>query len=57
MKLRFYAFLSVLATFGHKVAQTWIVLHETWHITLFGTYYCVEVVRIENHCHMLEMTC
>ena len=41
----------------HKVAQTWFVLHETWHTTLFGIYYSVEVVRIENNSDMLEITC
>ena len=56
VKLRFYAFLSVFATFAHKVAQTWFVFHETWHTTLFGIYHCVEAVRIENHSHMLEIT-
>ena len=56
-KLRFYAFLSVFGTFAHKVAQTWFVLHETWQTTLFGIYYCVEVVKIESHNHMLEITC
>ena len=50
-------FLSVFGTFAHTVPQTWIVLHETWHTTLFGIYYCMEVVRIENHSHMLEITC
>ena len=55
--LQFYAFLTVFGTFRYKVAQTWFVLHETWHTTLFGIYYCVEVVRIENHSHMLEITC
>ena len=35
-------------TFAHKVVQTWFVLHETWHTTLFGKYYCVELVRIKN---------
>ena len=53
----FYAFLSVFDTFAHKVAQTWFDLHETWHTRLFGIYYCVEVVRFKNHCHMLEITC
>ena len=56
-KLRFYGFLSVVGTFAHKVAQTWFVLKETWHTTLFGIYYCVEMVRIENYSHMLEITC
>ena len=41
----------------HKVGQNWFVLHETWHTTLFGMYYCVEVVRIENNSHMLNITC
>ena len=36
VKLRFYAFLCIFATFVHNVAQTWFVFHETWHITLFG---------------------
>ena len=57
VKLRFYRFLSVFGTFAYKVAQTWFALHEIWHTTLFGIYYCVEVVRIENHCHMIEITC
>ena len=51
----FYAFLSFFGTFAHNVAQTLFVLHETWHTTLFGIYYCVEVVRIVNHNHMLEI--
>ena len=33
----------------HKVAKTWFDLHEILHITLFGIYYCVEMVRIEYH--------
>ena len=49
--------LSFFDTLGHKVAQTLFVLHETWHITLFGIYYCVEMVRFENNSHMLEITC
>ena len=57
VKLRFYAFFSFFGTFGPKVAQTWFVLHETWHTTLFGIYYCVEVVQNENHCQMQEITC
>ena len=40
----FIGFLSFFGTFVHKIAQTWFVLHETWHTTLFGIYYCVEVV-------------
>ena len=53
----FKGFLSVFGTFAHKVDQTWFVLHETWHTTRFRIYYCVEVVRIENHSLMLENTC
>ena len=56
-KLRYYGFLSFFGTFADKVAQTWYVLHETWHTTLFCIYHYVEVVRIENHTHMLELTC
>ena len=56
-QLRFLGFSSVFITFAHKVSQTWFVLHETWHTTLFGISYCVEVVRIENHCHMIEIMC
>ena len=56
-KLRFYVFLSFFDAFAYKVAQTWFVLHETWYRTLFGIFYCFEVVRIENNSHMLEITC
>ena len=49
--------LSVFCTFANKVAQTWFDLRETWHKILFGIFYCVEVVRIENLSHMLEITC
>ena len=55
-KLLFYGVLSCICTFPHKVAQTWFVLHETWNTTLFGIYYCIYVVRIENQSHMLEIT-
>ena len=47
----------LFGTFVHNVAQTWYVLHETLHATLFGIYYCVEVVRSENHNYMIEITC
>ena len=50
-------FFSFFGTFPHKVATTWFVLHETWHTTVYGIYYCVEVFRIENHSEMLEITC
>ena len=55
--MRFYAFLSFLGTFAYTAAQTWFVLHATWHTTPFGIYYFVEVVRIENHSHVQEITC
>ena len=48
---------SVFGDFTHKVAQSWFVFHATQHTTLFGIYYCVEVVRIENHSHVLEIKC
>ena len=57
VKLLFYGFLRLFGTFVHKVAQTWFVFHETLHKTLFGIYYFVEVVKIENHSNMLEITC
>ena len=41
----------------HKVCQNWFVLYETWHTKLFGIYYCVEVVRIENNSNMLNIMC
>ena len=50
-------FLSVFGTYAQKIVLTWFVLHETLHRTLFGIYFCVEVVRILNHNHMLEITC
>ena len=50
-------FLAFFGTFAPKVAHTWFILHETWHTTLYGIYYCVEVVRFENHSQMLEITC
>ena len=40
-----------------KVAQTWFDSHETRDTTLFGIYFCAEVDGIENHSHMLEITC
>ena len=39
------------------MVQAWFVSHETWRTTLFGINYCVEMVRIENNSHMLEITC
>ena len=53
----FNGFLSCVGTFSHKVVPTWFVFHETRHKTLFCIYYCVEVIRIKNNNHMLEITC
>ena len=55
-KLRLWGFLRVLGTFSHKMAQNWFVCYETRHTTLFGICYWVEMVRIENNSHMLEIT-
>ena len=55
-KLRFYGFLSFFCTFAYKEDQTWFILHETWHTKIFDINYCVEVVGIENHSHMQEIT-
>ena len=52
VKLRFYWFLSFYGTFAHKVAQTCFVLQETGLTILFGIYYYVKVVKIENRSHM-----
>ena len=52
----FKSVFNVFGTFAHKVAKTWFDLHESWRTTLHGTYYCVEVLRIENYCDMLEIT-
>ena len=32
--------------FVHKVGQNWLVLLETWYTSIFGKYYCVDVVKI-----------
>ena len=32
-------------------------MHKTLHTTLVGICYCVEMVRIENHSNMLEISC
>ena len=32
-----------------------LVWQQTWHTTLFGIYYCVEMVRIENNSHLLDI--
>ena len=48
---------KLFGTFTHKVAKTWFGLHKTRHTTLFGIYYYVERVKIENHSYMIEITC
>ena len=48
--------LSFIGTFAHKVAQTLLFLHDTWHTKIFGLNYFVEVVRIVNHSHILNIT-
>ena len=50
-------FLSVSDCFKHKIVQIWFVLHETWCITQFGIYYCIEMARIKNNIHIIEITC
>ena len=50
-------FLSVFGTFSHQLVQTWYVWLDTWHTTLFGICYCVEMFRIENNIHTHEITC
>ena len=42
-KLRFRGFISVFGTFKHK----------TWYTTLFVTYYCFEIDRIQKSSHSL----
>ena len=56
-KLPILGFLSVFGTFTHRVVKTWFVWDENWHMTLFRIYYCVEIFRIQNNSHMLEITC
>ena len=45
-EVAFLGFKSFFSTFSHKVVQTWFVLNETSHTTLFDIYYCVEMARI-----------
>ena len=56
-KLRCKCFLYFFGTFSHKVVQTLFVSHETNSTTLFGINYWVELPRIKNNSHMLEITC
>ena len=51
------SFLGFFGTCAHKVSKTWCVMHQTWLTTLFGIYYCDEVVKIKNYSHMLEIMC
>ena len=45
--MRYYGFLSFFGTLAHIGAQTLFVSKATWHTTLFGIDYCVEVFIIE----------
>ena len=54
IKFCFWEFFFVFGTFSHKTLFVW---YETWHTTLLGISYCVEMVRIKNNTHMLEITC
>ena len=56
-KLRFSGFLSFFDTYSLKVVQTWLKWHKTCHTTLFGIFYIIEMVTIENNSHKLEITC
>ena len=52
-----YGFLSGFGTFLHKEVPTCFVMLKTWDTTLFGTYDCVKMSRIEYNSHMLKITC
>ena len=52
-----FEFFNLFGIFSHRVFQTWFVCHKKWHTSLFGIYYCVEMVRIKNNSHMLVITC
>ena len=56
-EVAFLRLFSIFGIFSHKVVQTWFVWHETLHTTLFGIFYCYEMVRIKKDSHMLEITC
>ena len=45
-EVAFLAFLSLFGTYSLKVVHTYFVWHETWHTTLIGISYCIEMVRI-----------
>ena len=49
-------FLNDFDTFAHKVPQTRFALHETRHTTQIGRYYCIEVVTVVNHSHIINIT-
>ena len=59
VKLRLYGFLSFFASFARKVNQTWFLLHETWHTTLFSIYYSIEVVikKLYSYARNYELSC
>ena len=56
-KFRFWSYFSIFGIFSLKVVQTLVVWHKTWHTTLYGICYCVEIVGVENNGDILEITC
>ena len=52
-EVAFLRLFSVFGIFSHKVVQTCFVWHETWQTTLFGIFYCFEMVRIKIDSNML----
>ena len=56
-KMRVWGFLSIFKTISHYMVLTWFVWNKTWHTTRSGTCYCVEMVRIQNNSHTLDITC
>ena len=53
----FMVFKTFFCIFSHKVVKIWFVLLETWHTTLFGIYYCVDMIKIENNAHIPKIMC
>ena len=55
-KLRFEGSFTVFSNFSRKMVQTWFVCHETWHTSLFGLFYCFEMVSYQKEKYLLEIT-
>ena len=56
-KVAFWRFLMFFCcTCSFKAVETLFVWHETWPTTVFATYYFVEMHKIENNGHMLDIT-